>query len=499
MTRRIQESLNDYYERLREKCEREDLVMFVNACFAATRQNEYYTDRYEPSVSIDFLHRYVMTNYRRLYARTIAAGINHFNQALIIRNLLQTGAPADPEQRAEEGELIAAALRSLPANRVFRLFASLQQGRINNRRTRGVVKRYLQWRTEPAFDAIKYRNKYRAAAAHAHAKLDDELGMFLFDMTKKKTYQTALLDKYRQAHYSAAAIYELPFTVAQSLAQKHDVPRDVFLRKIEHKMTAAEKLRHQTTAARTKGARLDFDLSRASLTKLALYVLSLPNAERIERADELHSAFERATQRTLSESPMSLGRVAAVLDRSRSSSGSREKRNRPLAVALASSYFLRGASAEYRAFWTPPLDDERLEFATQPAGQTAIADPLIEAFEWKPDLVVIVSDGYENDPPATVDQVARVYRDKICKQTSKGISPEIIHMNPVFDSDHFSPRQLGRSIATVGLRDAKDIATMLGFAKFTAGTASLDELETYLAFRVNAMLGRDEQKRSKSN
>jgi len=490
---RIQETLDDYYERLYEKCGREDLVMFVNACFAATHQNEYYTDRCNQFVSISFLHLYVMTNYRRLYARTISAGINHFNQSLIIGNLLQTGAPADLEQRAEEGELIAAALRSLPANRVFRLFASLQQKRINNRRTRAVIKRYLQWRSEPAFDAIKYRNKYRAAAAHAHAKLDDELGMFLFELSKQKKYRTELLDKYRQAHYSAAMIYELPFTVAQSLAQKHGVPRDVFLRKIEHKMTKAEKLRHLTMAARTKGARLDFDLSRASLTKLALYVLSLPKVERIERADELHAAFERAARRTLSQSPMSLGRVAAVLDRSRSASGSREKRNRPLAVAIASSYFLREVSTEYRAFWTPPIADGQLEFTTQPTGQTALANPLIDALEWKPDLVVIVSDGYENDPPMTVDQVARVFREKICKQSSKGLFPEIIHLNPVFDSDHFSPRQLGGSIPTVGLRDAEDIATMLGFAKLTSGTASLDELEKYLDFRVKMMLGFNER------
>ena len=116
-----------------------------------------------------------------------------------------------------------------------------QKSRINNRRTRAVIKRYMQWRSEPAFDAIKYRNKYRAASAHAHTRLDDELGMFLFDLKKRHTYQTPLLDKYRQAHYSAAAIYELPFTVAESLIQKHGIPRDVFLKKIEHKMTAAEK------------------------------------------------------------------------------------------------------------------------------------------------------------------------------------------------------------------------------------------------------------------
>lgn len=488
MTYRTQESLNDEKTRLREQCEREDLVMFVNACFAATRQKEFYTDQYKTSVSIDFLHRYVLINYRLLYARTIAAGINHFNQTQIIFNLLQAGAPSDPSQRAEEGELIAAALRALPANRVYGLFSRIQQSRINNRRTRSVIKRYLKWRSEPAFDAIKYRNKYRAASAHAHTKLDDELGTFLFDSKKQHSYQTPLLNKYRQAQYSAAAIYELPFTVAESLIQKHNIPRDVFMKNIEHKMTTSEKLRYQTAAARTKGARLDFDLSRAPLNRLALYVLSLHKNERLERAEELHTAFKNATQRTLSRTPLKLGRVAAVLDHSRSSIGSREKRNRPLAVALASSYLLRAAANEYRAFWTPPIKNEPFEFLTQPMGQTTLANPLIDALEWQPDLIVIVSDGYENDPPMIVDQVAQIFREKI----GKGKSPEIVHMNPVFDADHFAPRRLGPSIATVGLRDAEDIPTMLGFARFTAGTAKLSDLEQYLAIRVNRMLESNE-------
>lgn len=473
---------------LRERCEREDLLMFINSGFAATRQNEFYTDLYRPSVSIEFLHRYVLINYRLLYARTLAAGINHFNQQQIIFNLLQAGAPANREQRAEEGELISVALRRLPANRVYSLFARLQQHRVNNRRTRAVIKAYLGWRREPEFDAVKYRNKYRAAAAHVHSRLEAELGRFLFDHANQKAYQTPLLNQFRQAQYSEAALYELPFTVAESLAQKHQVPRDVFLKKIEPKMTAAEKLRYQSAVARTKGVELEFDLTQAGITKLALYVLSLSEQERTQRAEELEAAFTGAAERQRNRVPLKLGRVAAVLDRSHSTVGSRERRNRPLGVALAASYLLRGAAEEYRSFWTPAMKDEAHEFLTYPTGQTALAEPLLDALNWQPDLIVIVSDGYENDPPQLVDQVAHVYRDCI----GKTATPEIVHMNPVFDADHFAPRRLGTTIPTVGLRDAEDIPTMLGFARFIAGAVSLKDLETYLALRVKRMLKSDE-------
>ena len=82
-----------------EQVAREDLVMFVNACFSCTGQREFYGDARGQSVSIEFLHQYILGNYRRLYARTLAAGINHFNQAQIVLNLLASGSPVAVEDR----------------------------------------------------------------------------------------------------------------------------------------------------------------------------------------------------------------------------------------------------------------------------------------------------------------------------------------------------------------------------------------------------------------
>lgn len=486
------ESVDQFYARLRERSDREDLVMFVNAGFASTRQGEFYTNRGEQSVSIEFLHQYVLANYRRLYARSLAAGINHFHQSLIIANLLSAGAPNDAADRAEEGELITAALRRLPANRAFGLLAALGRRRINNRRTRAIVKAYLMSRQEPTFDMVKYRTKYRAAVAHAHVRLADEHGSFLFRLKDQRRYQTALFEQYRQGHFSAQAIYGLPFTVAESLAEKHGVPRDVFLRKIEPKLTATERLRLQSSADRAGEVDWEIDLGRVPLTRLALYILSLPTKERCERGSELHEAMQRAAMRALERMPWRLGRVAAILDRSRSTAGSREKRNRPFAVALAASYLLRSAANEYRAIWTPTLTpppaQDAWEFLNLPAGQTCLAEPLLDALEWRPDLVVIVSDGYENDPPRSVDQVAQVFRQRL----GGASDPEIVHFNPVFDAYRFSPRTLGPTIPTVGLRDAEDAGTMFGFARFASGKGTLVELEEYLAARVRQMLESDE-------
>lgn len=464
-----------------EQVAREDLVMFINACLSCTGQREFYDDAYGQRISIDFLHDYILGNYRLLYARTLAAGINHFNQAQIILKLLATGRETPSEHRVEEGALIAAALRGLPPQRAWRVLEQIRKQRINNRRSRAIARDYLQERRDISFDALKYRSKVRAIATHAHLKLQGELGSFLFRNWKQKVYKTELFEKFRQAHYGADAIYELPFTIAEGLAAKHKIPRHVFLSRIEQQMTLGEKLRLQGVAERTKKVEINLDLGRLPLTRLALYVLSLPLETRQQQRDILTEALEQSARAALRKAPLKLGRVAAILDCSYSSSGSSEKRRRPLGVALAAHYLLQAASQEYRCFWTVPVADPLL---VSDRGQTNLATPLLEALEWGADSIVIVSDGCENDPPNGASVVLQVYRARLdpLRRTS------IIHCNPVFNAEDFSVRALSPTIPTVGVRDAEDLPTVLGFARFAEGSTPLSELEGYLTERVKQML-----------
>jgi hypothetical protein len=254
----------------------------------------------------------------------------------------------------------------------------------------------------------------------------------------------------------------------------------VFLSGIEQQMTMHEKLRLQRSAEQA-GTEISVDFHRLPLTRLALYVLSLPLQERLKQRNFLHSALQQSARKALRRAPSHLGRVAAVLDCSYSSFGSSEKRRRPLGVALAVHYLLEAASSEFHSFWTLPVDDP---LQVIPRGQTNLANPLLAALSLKADLVVIVSDGWENDPPNGAAEVLRVYRTKLDpnRQTS------IVHCNPVFNSDDFSLHPISPIIPTVGLRDAEDLPTVLSFARFAEGSAPLEELEKYLAARVQQML-----------
>ncbi|HEY1100518.1 MAG TPA: hypothetical protein VGF99_16375, partial [Myxococcota bacterium] len=293
---------------------------------------------------------------------------------------------------------------------------------------------------------------------------------------------------FRAAHYADDALAALPFSIAEGLAARRKMPRDVMLRLLSSTMTHNEKLRLQESAARA-GVDVDVDLSRAPLTKLWLYVLSLPLDERVRRRDELEAAIAAAAKRTLRRYPVAVtGPVAVVVDRSYSSSGSNERRRRPLGVALAVDSLVKAAAAATgttsTTHWSTPQDDPLL---TTPRGQTAIARPLLAALATTPALIIIVSDGVENDPPGGAAEVVRVWREKVAS-TQAAASTLFLHLNPVFSAADHAPVPLGDGIVTIGIRDADDVGVALGFARVAAGQASLAELSSWLAARVRGFI-----------
>jgi hypothetical protein len=152
-----------------------------------------------------------------------------------------------------------------------------------------------------------------------------------------------------------------------------------------------------------------------------------------------------------------------------------------LAVALASSYVLRAAAGTFAAFWTRECEHE---LDVEARGQTDLATPLLSALAWRPDLVVLISDGYENDPPGAVSELVRVFRARL----DPGGKTSIVHASPVFDAEHYGPRQVAPHVPTVGLRSAEDLLTMLAFARVAEGAARVSELTRYLESCVSTFL-----------
>ncbi|WP_406493660.1 hypothetical protein OG936_08630 [Streptomyces sp. NBC_00846] len=469
----------------------EDVLLFVNAAITATGQREFRSTAYQQRLSLDFLHEYVRVNYRRVYAAALALDINDHNAARIVQGLLETAADATAEEKRTEGRLIAARLAKLPPQRVYRLFRALRGAKVNNRRTRAIMRDWLAARPDPAHDAVKYGAGLKTAARHVHLRFDgpdepDEIGDFLFRPGRRPRYQHQLLDAWRRAHYEQGAVDELPFTVAEGFAARHRMKREVFLERMVPRMTRLERLR--TLGQRTAGDEAplpqDVDLTVMPLTRLALYVLSLGFGARRLHREELAHALRTAARRAAGPLAGSWGRVAAVLDDSYSSSGSGVKRRRPLAVALACHFLLEALAAPgaYIPLWTSGGTDPLL---VRPWGPTPLGIRVLDALEHGPDRLVIVSDGWDNAPPGLAGEVLRVWRTRLDPNRRTAV----VHVNPVYDADGFDVRHLAPGVPTAGIRDAEDLPALVEITQFAEGRTGAAALYAYLDRQVARFVG----------
>jgi hypothetical protein len=471
----------------------EDVLLFVNAAITATGQREFRSDAVGQQLSLDFLHAYVRVNYRRVYASSLALDINDHNALRIMLGLLETSGEASAEERRTEGRLIAARLALLPPQRVYRLFGEVRRAGINNRRTRAIMRDWLAARPDLGHDAVKYRGGVKTAARHIHLRCPEgaeplaEVGAFLFRPGRLPRYEHRLLDAWRRAHYEQGAVAELPFTVAEGFAARHGMKREVFLKRAAPRMTRLERLRTHSVTQRP-----EIDLTVMPLTRLALYVLSLPFEQRAARRTELTGALRTAARRAAGGHAGSWGRVHAVLDDSFSSSGSGQKRRRPLAVALACHHLLEALAAPgaYRGLWTSGRGDALL---VRPWGPTPLGMRVLDALEpgpggAAPDRLVIVSDGWDNAPAGLAGEVLRVWR----KRLDPGRRTAVVHVNPVYDADGFDVRRLAAGVPTAGIRDAEDLPALVEIARFAEGRTGAAELHAYLDRRVALFLGEKE-------
>ena len=216
--------------------ERDDLRLFFNACLSATAQAERDATWYEQRLALDFLHEYMRVNYRALYAKMVNLPINDFNRQQILYGLLRY-----PASQTHENPLIFQGLLRLPVHRVYKLFARLAQDRVNNRRTRQIIRAYVAHRNNLHFDLIKYRRLLRQILRHVHYPLSAEAYTFLFHKAwRQKVYTEPLFETFRQAHFSEKAIYQLPYTIAEGLAQRKGIPRERFLKHIRAQLSTQE-------------------------------------------------------------------------------------------------------------------------------------------------------------------------------------------------------------------------------------------------------------------
>jgi hypothetical protein len=461
---------------------------FLDTAVTATARATFYNTRAEQEAAVETVHRDLFALERGIYtAALLLPGVTDFSRQMGVVRLLRT-AQADgllsPEQ---EGAALRGLLRLLPPQRMLKMFGMLRAERVNNARTRRLMLSSLLGADNLEFWAVKYRRKLATALVHAWgrrtasivravlAKAADErtdkerqivrrhLHRFgggdgrdrveqcvRFILGDEDGLTLRRLAAYRDAKRDWHAGRVLPFETLEGLRSRfhRDKTSAEVLELTKSQLTAGQKIGLQRKAQEADIA-VEFDPAEYDAVRLYVYAYEMGLSEAIR--DELLRKAQAAAERL----PVRFEHAGILLDVSESMVGHETQARRPIAVALA----LRDLLAKTAERATIVTSDGRVAPAgelIEPAGDTSLAAGLVVLLKREPDVVFVVTDGYENAPAGRFAEVVRAVR-------RMGVETPIHQFSPVMAAEVRGIRSLCEAVP--GLPVSKPEAIGLGLLK----------------------------------
>ena len=461
---------------------------FLDTAATATARATFYNTRAEQEAAVETVHRDLFALDRGIYtAALLLPGVTDFSRQLGAVRLLRT-AQADgllsPEQ---EAAAVRGLLRMLPPQRMLKMFGMLRAERINNARTRRLMLSTLLGAEKLEFWAVKYRRKLETALVHAWGRrtasivravlakpADDRtdkerqivqrhLYRFADGVDRNRTEQCVRfilgdedgltlrrLAAYRDAKHDLATGRVLPFETLEGLRSRfhRDKTSAEVLELTKSQLTAGQKIGLQRKAQEADVA-VDFDPAKYDAVRLYVYAYEMGLSEAIR--DELLRKARATAQRL----PVRFTHAGILLDVSASMVGHETQARRPISVALA----LRDLLAETAEQASIVTSDGRVAPSAEliePVGDTSLAAGLVALLKREPDVVFVLTDGYENAPAGRFAEVVRAVR-------RMGVQKPIHQFSPVMAAEARGIRSL--SDAVTGLPVSKPEAIGLGLLK----------------------------------
>lgn len=426
------------------------LANYLTTACTGTGQATFYNTKDEQEKVLLTAHQELMRDNRNWYAASIVLPMNDRSKQIILESLLTTGMHCDDGQL--ENQAIGFAISELPFNRTLNLFMDLIKRKVNNSRTRKLGQAI--WAMIDEFRAIKYTSKLRKILRHCHIPEGDdpkkaEIHRWIYGgntTTGRNKFKASDIqhNPKLKSRLLAPTVYEelfnLPFDIARDIAvDKHNKKPDEFQREFAGKDGQQGKgtiTRKETMRARksTKDTKIDF--GRFSLYDLCMHAHKNPG----DIAEVRQFVSEKA--RELGQLLRMPDKVALVVDNSISALGSADRQYHPLVVIECLMHMCMESGVEVSRFFTGPEPDGPFLTAE---GDTNLRLPLVKALVSRPNLVIILSDGYENVRAGSVSQILSTDAVK-----SSGI--HIMHLNPVVSVESKLPtRKLSDHLATFTL------------------------------------------------
>ena len=415
---------------------------------------------------------------RSLYAAFLTLpGVTDRTRQLGVRSLLmrQRVSASALVSAKQELVLVDDLLHELPATRMLRLLVSLRgkdeslgSGRVNTNRARKLVLRTLLRSRSLDWWAVKYRDKLSTALTHAwgvrktgilrsivgkepaslsekeHKILREEVDRWAPKApvawlrecvaytlgAERKAWSIPVFYKARAAKTNLAAGQGLPLEVLQGIAATYHpkASKAQLLELSKGAMSAGQRMAVQRQA-KDAGVDVEMDPTRLEAVKLYIYAFEMGMTPAIERA-----LNDKARKAAL-QFPFHYESVGVVVDSSASMFGSSDQKLRPMATALATRDMLLHTARQGHVRYVGGTANPDLGRLVRPRGETDLASALLQMIRLRPDVIYVISDGYENAP-------AGRFADVCAHLKRIGIRAPIVHINPVVAAETSGVREL---------------------------------------------------------
>ena len=461
---------------------------FLDMAATATSRATYYNTRAEQEAAIESVHGELFELDRGVYAVSLMLpGLTDFSRQIGAVRLLRSAQTSDGWLTTpQEAAILRGLMRALPPQRMLKMFGMLRKNRVNNARTRRLILSTVLGADNLEFWAVKYRRKLETALIHAWGRrsasimravlakpADDRtdmerkivqrhLGRFVdgnierveqcvrFILGDEDGLTLRRLAAYRDAKRDLANGRVLPFETLEGLRSRfhrHKTSAEV-LELTMSQLTTGQKIGLQRKAQEAD-VEVEFDPTNYDAVRLYVY------AYEMGLTDAIRDELTRKAQTIADRLPVRFEHAAILLDVSASMMGHDTQAMRPISVALA----VRDVLSETAERSTIVTSDGRVAPTAEliaPAGDTSLTAGLITLLKREPDVVFVLTDGYENAPAGRFAEVIRAVR-------RIGVETPIHQFSPVFAAETRGVRSL--SDAVPGLPVSKPEAIGLGLLK----------------------------------
>lgn len=460
---------------------------FLDTATTSMGRATHYNSRQEQQNAELQAHADLMTMSRDLYTVLLALpGVTDRSVQVGMKKLLSTHRNGNDEflTPAMERAVLYHLIQALPVPRMMRLMDAFRFGnpqlgisRANNARTRKLVLRTLLGSPRLPLWSVKYRTKVESSLTHAWGKrltsilrevlrkdgrtltakereiLTKNIDGFAmqplgarenmkrakqarecvaFVLGARSRLSLPLLKAFEAAKTDLKKGSKLPLEVLEGIRSTYhsNVNREEVLKIVAKggRMTDHQK---KVVQKRAKAANIEvkMDPTRYEAVDLYLYAFEMG------LDGDITKALESKAKKAAEAFPARYRDVGIVVDASASMKGHKTQPLRPMAASLAMRDMLHHVGDRHNTVYV----GGEMGDLVHPMGDTALADSLIEVLECTPDVVFVLSDGYENAPAGRFSEVVEQVREI-------GVQTPIYHLNPVFAAERGGVRELASGL-----------------------------------------------------